>query len=103
MRNHNQRRHTPPDTAQGLFQALRVQGRKALVQHQQARLLQQGTRHKEPTALAVGKLPAALAHLLHQTAGHTIQQIAQPQFDADILSRLHILGQGRPGAQAVSG
>jgi len=93
------------DAIERQFQVLGVKRCEALIQYNCLRVLQNGSRDKQPSAFAVRQLPSSLSNHLHDASGHTVQQIAEPEFTADSFGLIDIRLAKRPSAshQQVEG
>ena len=75
-----------------------IEGGKTLVQDEHGGPLQQRTGNVEPTALAMGELPARLTDDLPQPGGHAVEEWPEVQGAAQGLSRCQVFWLGRPAA-----
>ena len=74
MRDDHQGRRVVQDTLLHAVQRLGIEGGKTLVEDEDGGTLQQGAGNVEPTALAMGELPAGLADDLPQPGGHAVEE-----------------------------
>ena len=74
MRDHQQGGGVCQDTLLHAGERRGVEGGKTLVEDEHGGPLQQRTGNVEPTALAMGELPARLANYLPQPGGHAVEE-----------------------------
>ena len=72
----------PENRCHRLTKGCGVERSKALVEHEDRRSLQQRSGDEDSAALAVGKLPAALADGLFDACRHSNEQFAEAEFDS---------------------
>ena len=98
VRDDHQGRGMVQDTLLHAVQRLGIQGGKTLVQDEDGGTLQQGAGDIEPTALAMGELPAGLTDDLPQPGGHAVEEWPEIQGTAQGLRRLQVCRLGGPAA-----
>jgi hypothetical protein len=86
------------DAAEALIERLGIERGEALVENDEIRVLEQRSRDEEPASLAVRELPAGLAELLDETAGHSPEEIAKAELEADLFGGHEIIPRCGPAA-----
>src|SRR6266571_1752295 len=96
VRDHQQGWGMCQDTLLHAGERRGIEGGKTLVQDEHGGTLQQRTGNVEPTALAMGELPARLTDYLQQPGGHAVEEWPEIQGATQGLSRHQVFWMGRP-------
>lgn len=86
------------DAVEAGFQGFRVEGGETFVEDDEGGVLEDGAGNVDAAALALGELPAGVAHHFHDAGGHAVEQGAEAEFLADVPGGFGVAGGQRPVA-----
>ena len=96
MSDHDERFRSGFGDTQNVLESDGIERRKALVENDDVRTLEQCATQEDAAALSVRQLPTSLSEDLLHPRGHTFEKRSQTQLNREFLGLVEILLDGRP-------